>query len=69
MEQENRVADFDVSVQRTEKGWQVIVTADGVQEVLEPVYADQDAARFAASNIESGARRWSNAADVEPEPE
>lgn len=70
MTDSNRVDEFDVSVEETERGWQVVAVVDGERKAIDQVYPDRESAEFAARHIESATDRWTDAATVaEPDPD
>jgi hypothetical protein len=60
---------FAVEVQKQDRGWIVVLTADGERKEIEPPHPDREKADFAAKSISSAADRWTGSGSVEdPEP-
>ena len=59
------VENFDVSVEKTDRGWIVVATADGERKELGDPHPDRVSADFYAQQVSAGAEMWDDGAQVD----
>ena len=65
MSQSEPVENFDVSVEESDRGWIVVIDADGVRKEIGDPHPDRESAEFYAKNVSDGAERWDGGAAVD----
>lgn len=65
MNQPEPVANFEVSVEESDRDWIVVTNADGVRNEIGDPHPDRESAEFYADKVSDGAEMWDGAAEVE----